>query len=141
MNTRQPKPQGSPCHNQLFLEHHLTTQKGEAPMPAKLANKKSNSINRIRRVKLIPVEKLDRTIDVAKEAQGLDEDLNEKICVYAVDLQTSPRMQVDIRHIIEEIQDNQRRQIPTDRQYELAETKLSLLIANVCLAERMLASR
>lgn len=50
-------------------------------------------------------------------------------------------MEVSFRKLIEEIQDAERLNIPRERKFEIAETRLSLLIANVCLAERMLACR
>jgi hypothetical protein len=98
-------------------------------------------IARIHRVKLTPIAKLERIIDELHEPKEVEEETNEKLCEYAVDLQTSPGMQLSFRHIIEEIQDNHRPQIPKDRQFEIAEASLSLLIADVCLAERMRASR
>lgn len=107
-----------------------------------MTKKKASAIAaRIRRVKLTPADKLDRTIDELYESKELQDETNEKLCEYAVDLQTSPGMSESIREIVEEIQKNHRPEIPQDRQFELAKTSLSLLIADVCLAERLLASR
>jgi hypothetical protein len=110
-------------------------------MTKKKAKKPASStalIARIRKVKLTPIDKLEDAIYQLHKSQKVEEELSDKICEYAVDLQHG--LEDSFRDIIREIQENQRRNIPACRQMENAETNLSLLIAKVCLAER-LASR